>query len=296
MLLSSLLKNINAPYRLVRDGEFSVLEQCTNVRKPNAITYIESPKYVDCLNNEYITCVICSDSIADLIPETVVGIVSTPCPKFVFFKLNEYCSSLRDRTESRISDTAIIDTTAVIADHDVIIGNNVIIGAHTVINAHTTIRDNSIIGPGTIVGGQSFTVIRDNSDNLYVTKDTGSVVIEENVEICSNCHIACGTLENDVTLLHKQAKLDAMVHIGHGTQIGERTLITSGAHIAGNCVIGNDVWVGVHATVSNRIIIGDNCRISLGSVVTKNVQDGKTVTGNFAIDHNKFIENLKANR
>ena len=90
------------------------------------------------------------------------------------------------------------------------------------------------------------------------------------------------------------SKLDAMVHIGHGTVIGKRVLFPAAATISGNCVIGDDTWIGVNATVSNRIEIGDHARVSLGSVVTKNVLAGQTVTGNFAIDHARFMQNLKA--
>ena len=71
--------------------------------------------------------------------------------------------------------------------------------------------------------------------------------------------------------------------------LGKRVLVPSGAHIAGNCIVGDDVWVGVNATVSNRISIGDGARVSLGSVVTKDVPAGQTVTGNFAIDHKKDV-------
>lgn len=58
--------------------------------------------------------------------------------------------------------------------------------------------------------------------------------------------------------------------------------------------MGSDVWIGVNATISNRIRIGDGARVSLGSVVTKDVPAGATVTGNFAIDHRQFLKNLKA--
>ena len=39
--------------------------------------------------------------------------------------------------------------------------------------------------------------------------------------------------------------------------------------------------------------IGKNCKISIGSVVTRDVEDGAQVSGNFAIEHSKFIDNLK---
>jgi len=66
--------------------------------------------------------------------------------------------------------------------------------------------------------------------------------------------------------------------------------------ISGNVRVGNDVWIGPSAAISNGITIGDNCWVSLGSVVTKDVQAGSRVSGNFAIDHEKFIQFIKSIR
>jgi len=89
-------------------------------------------------------------------------------------------------------------------------------------------------------------------------------------------------------------KSDVMVYVGHNSQIGRKTFLAAGAKIPGNVWIGEDVWIGVNATISNRIRIGDGARVSLGSVVTKDVPAGATVSGNFAIDHQRFLKNLKA--
>ncbi len=73
-------------------------------------------------------------------------------------------------------------------------------------------------------------------------------------------------------------------------------MIVAGSAIGGRTIVGDDVWIGINSTISNGLTIGDNCRISLGSVVTQSVAAGKTVTGNFAIDHKKFIEFIKSIR
>ncbi len=66
--------------------------------------------------------------------------------------------------------------------------------------------------------------------------------------------------------------------------------------VAGSAKIGDDVWIGPSASVSSGVEIGDGASITLGSVVTKNVAPGQRVTGNFAIDHDKFIAFLKTIR
>lgn len=61
-------------------------------------------------------------------------------------------------------------------------------------------------------------------------------------------------------------------------------------------MIGDNVWIGPGVTITNGIEVGNKASISIGSVVTKSVNDGSTVTGNFAIDHSKFIEHMKTIR
>lgn len=43
----------------------------------------------------------------------------------------------------------------------------------------------------------------------------------------------------------------------------------------------------------NGIEIGVNARVNMGAVVSKPVLSGQSVTGNFAIEHKVFIEDIK---
>ena len=61
----------------------------------------------------------------------------------------------------------------------------------------------------------------------------------------------------------------------------------------GHVKIGKNCYVGAGSVIKNRINIGDNTFISMGAEVTKDVAEGKHVSGNFAIDQDKFIDFIK---
>lgn len=293
MYLLDALNKVGYADCLVSDGEFEKLEQCTRIRTPRALTYLENTKYADALQHPDISCVICTPEAREAVPAHIQGIAVTASPKLVFFKIHNFLVEQREKRPTVIDPSAKISPQAYIAPYNVTIGKNVEIQPFVSVFENTVICEDVRICAGTVIGGQSFTNAKDGTGGAFLVRDAGSTEIRRGVEICSNCHVACGTLENDVTLLGEYTKLDAMVHIGHGTVVGKRTLFPAGAMISGNCVIGDDVWVGVNATTSNRITIGDRARVSLGSVVTKDVPAGETVTGNFAIEHRRFLQNLK---
>lgn len=289
---------INLDGILIRDGEFSALNYCTVEMASPFLTFLENPKYIEALrNNKSVGCVISKKEIIDELPDNDWGIFCSEEPKKVFHAIHNSLVNNSDYKlktyENKIGRNCKISPLAYIAPENVVIGNNVFIGEFVVINEHTSIGNDCVIHAGTVIGGKSFSFTRVEDNEVLGLVDMGQVVLEDNVEICSNCHIARGTLPSDTTLLGTHTKLDAMVHVGHGTKIGNRVFIAAGAQLSGNTVIGNDVWIGVNATISNRLVIGDSSRISLGAVVTKNILEGETVTGNFAIDHERFIQNMK---
>lgn len=194
---------------------------------------------------------------------------------------------------SIIGDGSVIHPSAIV-DENVKIGSWCDIGAGVVILNNTTIGDNVLINPGTIIGSEGFQ-FRRVLGSLVRVPQFGGVIIHDGVEIQSNTCVDRGTL-NGVTEIGKNTKIDNLVHIAHDVKIGERCLIVALAMIGGKTIIGNDVWIGPSAVISDDIKIGDNAFITLGSVVTKDVAAGQHVTGNFAIDHNKFLDHLRGIR
>lgn len=282
--------------KLIRDGEFAAIEYCTSDCKNNFLTFIEKPEFLKNINQN-VSCVITTNENLSMIPGYVKGIAVADEPKKAFTILHNYMAEngIYKHTDfdTVFGKNCNISPLAYVSGKNVVIGDNVTIGAYTVIKDNVTIGNNSIIHENCVVGGKSFNFTKTKDGKMLGMKDMGQVIIGENVEICPMCHIASCPLPTDVTYLGNGVKLDAMVHVGHGTHIGKRTEIPAGAQISGNCVIGEDAWIGVNATVANRIHVGNRGRVSLGSVVTRDVYDGQTVTGNFAVDHGRFINELK---
>lgn len=297
MKLSDVTKEFEG--RLVRDGEFKRLDYCTVEEDGPFLSFMEREKYLPALVlNRHIGCVLCTEELADSIPDTIQGLFITPEPKACFEQIHNNLSNNADYKlpsfKTIIGENCKISPLAVISEDSVVIGNDVTIGPFVYIGDHVTIGNGCKIYNHATIGGRSFSYARVGDDDVTGLLDCGTVIVESGVEVMSYTHIARGILPTDCTLIGKNTILDAHIHIGHGAQLKSRVFVAAGAVISGNCRIGNDSWVGVNATISNRVIIGDRCRVSLGSVVTKNVPNDTTVTGNFAIEHHKYISKLKA--
>lgn len=282
--------------KLIKDGEFETLGYCTSGCGMKFLTFIENSEFIKKINPDA-ACVITTDGNLKNIPGFVNGIAVAEEPKKAFMELHNYMAKkgIYKHTDfdTVIGNNCNISPMACISEKNVVVGDNVSIGANTVINGNVTIKNNSIIHENCVIGGKSFNFTRTKDGKMFGMKDMGQVIVDEGVEICPMCHIASCPLPTDITYLGREVKLDAMVHIGHGTHIGAGTEIPAGAQIAGNCRIGEGAWIGVNATVANRINIGNRGRVSLGSVVTRDVKEGQTVTGNFAVEHGRFINELK---
>lgn len=280
---------------VVRDCEVESAELCSDIRGTAALTFLEKEKFLPCLNYAGIAAVICTQELVGKIPAGIPGVLLSDAPKFAFYSLYNFLAegAVCPQIPTKIGKNAQIAPTAYISPYNVTIGDHVVIEPGAVIQAFVTIGDNVSIGAGTVVGSSSFSPVR-YRDVSITLRDLGTVQIEDNVEIRSLCSIERGIFPYDKTHIGKGVKIDQMVLIGHGTHIGSTTFIVGSAYIAGNCEIGQDAWVGGNTTISNRIRVGDGARVSLGAVVTKDVPAGATVSGNFAIDHQRFLKNLKA--
>ena len=301
MLLSNILKEMDYQEKteMISECAFDVLAlTASNIDKPSCV-FVADTKYLGDLKEN--VCMVCTDmEIAKNMKLSgwKKGICITEEPRMLFFRVHNFLSKSKDysysrqKFETRIGKNCQIHEFASISKNNVIIGDNVVIEEFVVIRENTVIGDNSIIRAGAKIGGVGFEFKRAD-EKVWGVEHAGGVRIGKNVEIQYNTCIDRAVYPWDDTIIGNFTKIDNLVHIGHAVKIADNVILVAQSGIGGRTEIGSDTWIGFSATVSNGLMIGRNARVNIGSIATKNVEDNSSVTGNFAIEHSKFIQNLK---
>lgn len=301
MLLSDVLKEMGCEeFEIKKEKEIDILALTAMDINKKTCTFLDNIKYIGDLK-ENVTMLLTSYELAREAEKSGYegGFCIVPQPRLVFFKIHNYLRNhpdyARKEFETQIGLGCSISPLASISSKNVVIGDNVTIEEFVVIRDNTVIGDNTIIRAGAKIGGQGFEFKREEG-SIFAVEHLGGVVIGNHVEIQYNACIDKAVYPWDNTILGDYVKIDNLVHIGHAVKVKERAMIVAQSGIGGRTVIENDTWIGFGVTISNGLQIGEGARANIGAVVTKNVSDEGSVTGNFAIAHEKFIENLKKNR
>jgi UDP-3-O-[3-hydroxymyristoyl] glucosamine N-acyltransferase len=282
---------------MLNDSEFNWLGLTADkYENRKVLTFLNDEKYIpEVIKNETIFAIITKKEIIEKNIElkNKYGIIISENPKKDFFLLHNrlvkedfYYPILKNK----ISTKAVISKSACIGEYNVEIADNVIIEDNVTIYSNSIIKENSIIRAGSTIGGNGFEFSKFNDEVLAVIPG-GKVIIDKNVEIQNNNCIDRGIFSN--TYIGENVKTDNLVHIAHDVVIGKNTFIIACVFLGGRVVIGDNSYIGPNCTVKNGLKIGNNSKVSMGSVVTKNVADNEVVTGNFAIPHNKFLKAFK---
>ena len=188
----------------------------------------------------------------------------------------------------KIGKNTIIGSNTII-EHDVIIGKDCIIGSGVVIK-NSLIGDRVVFQDNCSVGQKGYGFIPIKNKNIKFPH-IGRVIIQDDVEIASNCTIDRGSVDD--TFIGKNTYLDNQVHIAHNVKIGSNCMIAGQVGFAGSSKIGNNVSIGGQAGISGHLKIGDNVKIGGGSGVVKDIENNLTVMGYPALPLKEFLKNKK---
>ena len=287
----------------------------------NSLSFLGNPKYNEYLYKSTASIVIVNKSLElrEPVKPTLIRVEDANLAFSTLLKHfnNQQVSKQGIDNESSISSNVKVGKNIYfgkysIAENNVLIGNNVKIHSHVHISENVEIGDNCVVYPGvklyrntvigknciihsgTVIGSDGFGFNKDDKGNNLKVIHNGNVVIEDNVEIGSNCSIDRATLGS--TILKSGVKIDNLVQIAHNVVVGNNTCIAAQVGIAGSTIIGDDCLIGGQVGISGHLKIGDRVQMQAKSGVLKNIEDDSVIMGYPAFnyrDYNKSYVHFK---
>ncbi|MFA5585645.1 MAG: UDP-3-O-(3-hydroxymyristoyl)glucosamine N-acyltransferase [Saccharofermentanales bacterium] len=296
MYLSEILKEMGIDrFSTIDEREFDYLSLLLPTDKERMLSFMDNLVYKEDIPGNLSMLLVKEDMVSEL-GNRDYGLCLVADPRDLFFRLHNYLCDregyMRPVFASRIHPSASISDQSFISDTNVVIGRDVVIEPFVMVYPNTVIEDHTIIRAGTTIGGMGFEFKRSKNIIMSVAH-AGGVVIGDYVEIQNNSCIDRAVYPWDDTVIGSYSKVNNFVHIAHGCKIGKRAMIVAHVSLGGRVVVGDDVWLGTGVSIRNGITIGDGARVNMGSVVTRSVGAGESVTGNFAIPHDQFLARLK---
>jgi UDP-3-O-[3-hydroxymyristoyl] glucosamine N-acyltransferase len=204
-----------------------------------------------------------------------------------------------------VAATAYIEEGAVLGDHSIVypgvyLGRNVKIGKHCIIYPNVVIYSDCILGDhcivqaGSVIGGDGFGFAPVNGKYIKIPQ-IGNVVIEDWVEIGSNCSIDRATMGS--TVIKTGTKLDNLVQIAHNVEVGEHTVLAAQTGIAGSTKVGGYSQFGGQVGVAGHLTIAPHTSVGGQGGITGNITEShQKLTGTRASDVRTYLKSVAATR
>lgn len=190
--------------------------------------------------------------------------------------------------EATLGEGSKIYPQVYLGDH-VKVGKNCIIYAGVKVYEECVIGDNCIIHSGTVIGSDGFGFAPQKDGTYNKIAQTGNVVIEDNVEIGSNCSVDRATMGS--TFIRKGVKLDNLIQVAHNADIGANTVIASQTGVSGSTKIGENCVIGGQVGFVGHISIARGSQIGAQSGIPNTIhQPGQKWIGSPIMEYKNFMK------
>lgn len=173
------------------------------------------------------------------------------------------------------------------------LGDDCVLWPGAVVRDRCVLRNRVVLEPGAVVGSDGFGFAFDpegedgSGPRHYKVPQTGTVVIEDDVEIGANTCVDRATL--GATVIGRGAKIDNLVQVAHNVEVGPLSLLVSQVGIAGSTKIGAGVVAAGQVGIAGHLAIGDGARIAAQSGIMADVEPGAVVMGYPAVGKRDFF-------
>ncbi len=165
---------------------------------------------------------------------------------------------------------------------EVRIGRNTVIHSQVSLRAGVRIGNNVIIHSGAVIGSDGFGYHQTKEGQHIKIPQTGTVIIEDDVEIGANACIDRAVF--DATVIRKGSKIDNLVQVAHNVEIGPDTILASQTGIAGSTHLGEKVITGGQVGIADHLSIGNRVIAAAKTGITKSLPDDAFVSGSPHLD------------
>jgi UDP-3-O-[3-hydroxymyristoyl] glucosamine N-acyltransferase len=277
---------------------------------PGDLTFCSSPKYAPLLSESAAAAVLVNRDFAGT---SAAPLLRVDDPYLAFIQVLRLMDVGPLRGPAGVHPSAVVDPSAEITpgasvgplcvvEAEAVLGEGVTLmagtfvgrgarlGAECVIYPNVTIREavrlgkRVIVHSGTVLGSDGFGYLTRGGCHEKVPQ-TGTVIIEDDVEIGANVAVDRGTL--GATLIRKGVKIDNLVHIAHNVTVGEGALLVAQVGVSGSTTVGAGATLAGQAGIVGHIRIGDGAQVGAQAGVTKSVPDGSRVSGYPAMEHDR---------
>jgi UDP-3-O-[3-hydroxymyristoyl] glucosamine N-acyltransferase len=257
--------------------------------KPSTLSFLANPKYTNHIYDTDASIVIVNKTLVlDKPVKPTCTLIRVDDSYASFAKLLEMYNEFRGQ-KSGIEQPSFISSNASLGENcyvgafayisdNVKIGNNVKIYPHVFIGDNCKIDDNTTLFSGvkiyhdcvigknvvvhsnTVIGSDGFGFAPQTGQEFAKVPQIGNVILEDNIEIGSNCSIDRATLGS--TILRKGVKLDNLVQIAHNVEVGENTVIAGLSGVAGSTKVGKNCMIAAQVGIVGHIKIADGVKIA----------------------------------
>ena len=261
--------------------------------KEGEITFIDSPKFKERINETEASCVITSFEVEDANKPIIkcknpslalTRIIEKMFPYQISHPKGIHPSAsigkdIKLGKDVSIGANSVVGDNVTIGEGSIIyplvyvgsganIGKNVLVYPNVTIREKVIIGDNVIIHSSSVIGADGFGFVKDGTNFLKIPQ-MGIVEIQNEVEI--GAAVTIDRARFGKTLVGQGTKIDNLVHIAHNVSIGKNCVVVAQVGVSGSVNIGDNVILGGQAGITDHVDIGDNVMVAAKGGITTSV-------------------------
>jgi UDP-3-O-[3-hydroxymyristoyl] glucosamine N-acyltransferase len=168
------------------------------------------------------------------------------------------------------------------------VGEDSILHSGSIVKEGVTIGNRCVLHNNAVVGSSGFGYARTEEGRWYAIPQTGTVVLEDEVDVG-----ACSAIDRAAlgeTRVGRGTKIDNQVHIGHGCSIGPDNLICAQVGLAGSTRTGEKVILAGQVGAAGHLEIGDRVIATAQAGIPGSIAADRYISGSPAVDHRVWLK------